>query len=183
MPVEGAGAAAVSGRDAVVVAVDGSPASVEALHVAHRMSALLDRRLVAVIATDQREPWDWTYPYQGWDPRLDAARHLRGIVDRELGGAARAVEITSLEGRAVDAITQFSLHAALLVLGNRGRGPVLSALLGSVTAGCAARARCPVLVVPRALDREGEQDPGVEVGVEIERPVMDTRVMDRGGRP
>jgi nucleotide-binding universal stress UspA family protein len=37
----------------------------------------------------------------------------------------------------------------LLVLGSRGHGPVMRALLGSVSAKVIRRATCPVLIVPR----------------------------------
>jgi nucleotide-binding universal stress UspA family protein len=38
--------------------------------------------------------------------------------------------------------------AELVVLGSRGQGSIKAALLGSVSMGVIARARCPVLVVP-----------------------------------
>jgi hypothetical protein len=42
-----------------------------------------------------------------------------------------------------------SSHLDLLVMGSRGYGPRLGALLGSVSRRVTWNARCPVLVVPR----------------------------------
>jgi nucleotide-binding universal stress UspA family protein len=51
--------------------------------------------------------------------------------------------------------------AALLVVGSRGRGALRAALLGSVSHDVAARARCPVVVVPAgARDRSADAADG-----------------------
>jgi nucleotide-binding universal stress UspA family protein len=54
-----------------------------------------------------------------------------------------ATEVTS----PTMALTEASNDAALVVLGSRGYGRVVGALLGSVAFGVAARARCPVVIV------------------------------------
>jgi nucleotide-binding universal stress UspA family protein len=54
-----------------------------------------------------------------------------------------ATEVTS----PARALTEASNEAALVVLGSRGYGRVVGALLGSVAFGVAARARCPVVIV------------------------------------
>ena len=56
---------------------------------------------------------------------------------------AGATEVTSPS----QALTEASNDAALVVLGSRGHGRVLGALLGSVAFAVAARASCPVIVV------------------------------------
>ncbi len=56
---------------------------------------------------------------------------------------AGATEVTSQS----QALTDAGDTAALVVLGSRGYGRVVGALLGSVTFTVAARARCPVIVV------------------------------------
>lgn len=148
-----------SGPRTVVVAVDGSPASVAALRYARHLATELRLELVAVIATDDLEPWDWSYPYQGFDPVEDAGKHLARVVGEtfdgeHLDGIGRLV----LRGRAVDAITSFARDAALLVVGKRRHSAVVSALLGSVAAGCAARASSPVVLVPAPpTGRTGER--------------------------
>ncbi|HET6394992.1 MAG TPA: universal stress protein, partial [Blastococcus sp.] len=55
--------------------------------------------------------------------------------------------------------------AALLVVGNRGRGPVRSTVLGSVALHCVTHARCPVVVVHPRSDA-GLRPRRVVVGVD-----------------
>jgi nucleotide-binding universal stress UspA family protein len=57
--------------------------------------------------------------------------------------AVGATEVTSPSRALVEA----SDDAALVVLGSRGYGRIVGALLGSVAFGVAARARCPVVIV------------------------------------
>ena len=54
-----------------------------------------------------------------------------------------------LVGDPADALAGVSPHLDLLVMGSRGYGPGLAALLGSVSRRVTMTARCPVLVVPR----------------------------------
>jgi nucleotide-binding universal stress UspA family protein len=54
-----------------------------------------------------------------------------------------ATEVTS----PTQALAEASAHAALLVIGTRGYGSVVGALLGSVAFAVAARARCPLVVM------------------------------------
>lgn len=60
-------------------------------------------------------------------------------------------------GRTTNAITDRSAHLDLLVVGSRGYGPVKRVLLGSVSRRLVRDARCPVLVVPRAIAPFSEQ--------------------------
>jgi nucleotide-binding universal stress UspA family protein len=59
-----------------------------------------------------------------------------------------AVDTTVVDGRAADVLTEAAneAFADLIVVGNRGRGPAASALLGSVSAHLVDHAPCPVLV-------------------------------------
>jgi nucleotide-binding universal stress UspA family protein len=64
-----------------------------------------------------------------------------------IGGAAeRIVEICAEEG------------ASFVVLGSRGRGGLASAMLGSVSSAVAARAPCPVVIVPPSAAEVASQD-------------------------
>jgi nucleotide-binding universal stress UspA family protein len=71
-------------------------------------------------------------------------------------------QIHLLEGSVAPAILEAAEeeNATMLVVGARGRGPVRSALLGSVSRDVASGAMCPVLVVPHDV---AEVDPATAV--------------------
>lgn len=58
-----------------------------------------------------------------------------------------AIDEHVLNGRPVDELTQHSDDADLIVVGSRGRGRVLGALLGSVSQQLIEHAHCPLVVV------------------------------------
>ena len=135
-------------REPITVGVDGSDASIEALRRAARISSALDRPLrVATV---------WQYPLMfgtyvpdvNWSPEDDAHAILDAAIDdafeieppRDL---VRAV----LRGTPAKVLIEESRHAEMLVLGSRGHGGFAGLLLGSVSAACAERAHCPVLII------------------------------------
>ncbi len=69
-----------------------------------------------------------------------------------LTGESRVVRRTTLVGRAGSVLVELAadLRAELVIMGSRGRGPLRSMLLGSVSAEVVDHAPCPVLVVRRA---------------------------------
>jgi cation-transporting ATPase F len=100
-----------------------------------------------------------------WDYGLVAASPWPGHAAETLGDDARAlldddVAFARASGVPIDARLEFgsasqalieaSSDALMLVVGNRGRGGLTGALLGSVSAACVHHAGCPVLVVTPA---------------------------------
>jgi nucleotide-binding universal stress UspA family protein len=76
---------------------------------------------------------------------------------------AGATEVTSPS----QALVEASEHAELIVLGSRGYGRLVGALLGSVAFAVSARARCPVIVVKaESVDRQGGPARRVVVGTD-----------------
>ncbi|UMG91893.1 universal stress protein [Nocardioides sp. TF02-7] len=69
-----------------------------------------------------------------------------------------------MRGEPRGVLTDLAAHAHLLVLGSRGRGAVLSRLLGSVSASVGKHASCPVVVVRPGHRRA--TDHGVLVGAD-----------------
>ena len=76
----------------------------------------------------------------------DAIPDLRGI----------AVEHRVIEGAPGAVLVDESQGAELLVVGSRGYGPVRSVLLGGVSRRLVDGAHCPVLVLPRGVERPFE---------------------------
>ena len=143
----------------IIVGVDGSDASMEALRWAVEEARLRAARLVAVHA------WSFVPPQPIGDPgmlavpagdlpgQLDAERHARegvlGEAEAEALSAAPGIELEQklVEGDAAEALVAESEYADLLVVGSHGRSGLRAALLGSVSRHVTAHAACPVVVV------------------------------------
>lgn len=82
-------------------------------------------------------------------------QQMRGLADSVLRSDA-VVTWRAVVGQPAEAIAARAraIEADLIVVGSRGRGPIASSLLGSVSAGVIDRAPCPVLVARHAqIDR------------------------------
>jgi nucleotide-binding universal stress UspA family protein len=139
------------GAARIVVGVDGSEGSKNALRWAARLAEATGAQIDAVAA------WELTSLY-GWSalsaipaiysPQPEIEKSLNETVD-EVFGAHRPpdMRLKALEGPAVKTLLAASEGALMLVVGSRGRGGFTGLLLGSVSAKVAEHARCPVLVV------------------------------------
>lgn len=136
----------------VVVGVDGSPASQEALRWAARFAGRIGAGVTAVCV--------WQYPAEFvhgitppsyaevWHPEADAREILDATVRAALGEQPPpGLETLTREGHPAQVLVDLSAGATMLVVGSRGRGGFAGMVLGSVSAACSAQARCPVLVV------------------------------------
>src|SRR5690606_34954983 len=128
----------------VIVGVDGSEASRNALRVAAEEAKLRDAVFQAVHAVY----WD----HIGAELITPTPQQLvewgKNLVDKELERAGVAARPVVIHGHAADVLVRHSRHADLLVLGSRGRNPLATLLLGSTTDHCARHAACPVMAVP-----------------------------------
>jgi nucleotide-binding universal stress UspA family protein len=84
---------------------------------------------------------------------------------RALPGGVEAEERVEL-GVAATRLSEIASEtsAALIVVGCRGRGPLASALLGSVSWGLAERGRCPVMIVPETASKGTQGRSGKALG-------------------
>jgi nucleotide-binding universal stress UspA family protein len=138
-----------SGRASIVVGVDGSDYSKDALRWAARQAELTGGTVDAIAA--------WGYPaFYGWAPAdsqdLDfprfAEQALARAVDEVLGSHHPAwLRTRVVEGHAAQVLVEASADADLLVVGSRGYGGFAGALLGSVSTYCVHHAHCPVTVI------------------------------------
>jgi nucleotide-binding universal stress UspA family protein len=71
-----------------------------------------------------------------------------GARERGYNATARVAEADESVARTIDQIAQ-EIDAGLVVCGQRGRGPIGSALLGSVSHALASHAKRPVLIAPQ----------------------------------
>lgn len=61
------------------------------------------------------------------------------------------IEVVRRTGRPAEVLVELSEGAQMLVLGTRGHGQMLDAVLGSVSRHCTRHAHCPVVVIPAPL--------------------------------
>jgi len=141
----------------VLFATDGSRSADRARDLISRLPWPDGTRFAVITALEARgelfsAPWMAAMP-----PELDAVeteylRHAELTLDdaeRTLERPGRSVERLTLRGRPASAIVEEARawKADLVVLGNRGHGPIASMVLGSVSAEVVDHAPCPVLVV------------------------------------
>lgn len=140
----------------VVVGVDGSEQSVRALQwaarEAERRGAVLE--VVAAWNSQYRDLWVPSDP-----PGGDHLAPLHHEVDRLVAAVVGdppsvKTEAVVVDGHPARVLVERAEGADLLVVGNRGRGGVSGALLGSVSLHCVAHSPCPVVVVRGALGQD-----------------------------
>lgn len=155
----------ISDRNAVVVGIDGSEPSKQALLWGQFLARATSSTVEAVAA--------WVpftaYGVMGaglaaippaWNPAEDASTALAATVDEVFGDHRPAgLQLSVHEGNAAQVLIDASQIARLLVVGNRGRGGFAGLLLGSVSSACSEHAACPVVVV-----RGDTPPPGVSDG-------------------
>ena len=154
---------------AVVVGLDGSPASlVAAAHGAHAASLrglplhLVHGYLHAFGYGIPLDPYALSQPEPSREAEQAMGRTADELRDRWPG---LAVVVRQVAGGPAVTLIDESRHAELVVVGSRGRGGFVGLLLGSVSGQVAEHAHCPVLVVrpdDHAVDRPGPVLVGVD---------------------
>lgn len=144
----------------VVVGVDGSPASYEALRWAVRHARLIGATVDAVAAYEVPGAVGWSAP--AVDADFDEAQARLALDDEiqkvlvQVGDVPMKQHL--IRGSAAKVLIGASVGAELLVVGSRGRGGFVSLLLGSVSQQCATHASCPVVIVRPQTD-DGDTGP------------------------
>jgi nucleotide-binding universal stress UspA family protein len=131
----------------IVVGVDGSPASIQALRWAMAQAELTSANVQAVLTweTPGQAGFDIYSAVVDW---ADLARRTLEIALKEAGdGAPLSIETLLLQGHPAKVLVDVSAGAQLLVVGSRGHGGFAGLMLGSVSKYVTAHASCPVLVV------------------------------------
>jgi nucleotide-binding universal stress UspA family protein len=131
----------------IIVGVDGSEPSVDALREGATLAEALGVPLEAVIT--------WQYPFEYmpipvWSPEEDATSILAAAITAAFADhPPDTLTTTTAQGPPARTLIELSRNARMLVLGTRGHGGFVGMLLGSVSSACAEHAHCPVLVVHR----------------------------------
>jgi nucleotide-binding universal stress UspA family protein len=135
----------------IVVGVDGSPSSLDALRWAITQARSTGATVDAIATWEQPLA---TYGFGYYVPVLssDLADAFGKVLDDSIAkvqdaGAAVEIHPKVVEGHPAQVLMQAAQRADLLVLGNRGHGAFAGALLGSVGQYCVQHAPCPVVIV------------------------------------
>lgn len=134
----------------IVVGVDGSAGSLAALRWAAQQASARGLALHVVTA------WDFSIESSYGDLATDGDFHpviaaeqilTRALTDAGLSGDDDTVTTAPVQGHPAEVLLELARDCDLLVVGSRGHGTILGALLGSVSHYVAAHAPCPVVVV------------------------------------
>ncbi|SHN60847.1 Nucleotide-binding universal stress protein, UspA family [Geodermatophilus obscurus] len=146
-----------SGSGRIVVGVDGSPSSEEALRWAIGQARLTGQPVEAVIS--------WSIPVGFGDAagvlvtldwEAEPTSTLKNTVAKAVDPPdADRVSQRVVQGHPAQVLLDAAADAALLVVGSRGRSGFTGMLLGSVSQNVVARAACPVVVVRAPADTPG----------------------------
>lgn len=136
----------------IVVGVDGSENSREALAWALSHAELIGARVECLFAWDFPLMWgadeDWFVPDDVWQPEEEGRRMLTDVL-AEIAGTTPAVPVRAhtVRAGAVQSLLDAAEGAELLVVGHRSHNTLTELLHRSVSARVARLAPCPVVVV------------------------------------
>lgn len=133
----------------LVVGVDGSASSTRALEWSFAEAERFGATVVAVTCWTWPNSFAWGMPVPA---QFSMADDAETVLDealeplRALHPGVR-VERSVVQGHPSPSLVAMSKKAGLLVVGSRGHGEFVSALLGSVSEYCVSHAHCPVLII------------------------------------
>lgn len=140
---------ATAGR--IVVGVDGSEASKDALRWAGRQAELTGASLEVVITWSLFNGagyYEVPLPMDEYGFEPQARRRAEEAIDEILGDHPGVkVSVVVVEAYPAPALLKRAVGADALVLGSRGHGAFTGMVLGSVSQHCVSHAPCPVVVV------------------------------------
>ena len=135
-----------SSQGRIVVGVDGSDASLDALRWALRQAQLTNCELQAVTT--------WHIPNEYAElvaEAIDWEGNAKSLLENALAMVPNEGDVqivrTVTEGHPAAVLTDTSTNADLLVVGSRGHGAFAGMLLGSVSVHVSAHSHCPVVVI------------------------------------
>ena len=142
-------------KGAIVVGMDDSPSARVALATALQEGVRRGTGVLAVTVYGSATAWSREVSMLLDEDRAvgEVQRAARRIVDevvaevRERGEAVPPLQVGLQTGNPSDVLCRLTRESTLLVIGDRGRGELVSRIVGSVVLGVVVHATCPVLVV------------------------------------
>ena len=131
----------------IVVGVDGSAASKAALAWAAEQARLTGAVVEAVTAWEFPAAYGYAAPAINVDWEDLATKVVTSAIAEITSQRGPEIRYQVVEGYAARVLVDRSADADLLVVGNRGHGGFVEALLGSTGQHCVHHATCPVVVI------------------------------------
>ena len=131
----------------IVVGVDGSQCSIDALQWAARQAELTGATIDAVISWEYPTPYGMEFGVLDVDWAATAQTALDTALHQAFGPDVEMINGRVIRGRPAEVLVAEAAGAELLVVGSRGHGAMAGMLLGSVSEHVVAHAPCPVLVI------------------------------------
>jgi nucleotide-binding universal stress UspA family protein len=136
----------------IVAGVDGSAPSIAAFRWAVEQAEVTGGSVDAVMAWELPVAggsygWAPTVPFDDTDYRELAAKTLNAAVEAVGPPPGAPIKQSVVEGNPAQVLLNAAKDADLLVVGNRGHGAFVDALIGSVSVRCLHHATCPVVIV------------------------------------
>ncbi len=138
---------AVTSTPRIVVGIDGSAPSLNALQWAARQAELTNATLEVIMT------WDWPFAYgrtpmlHESDPVGESRRTFEAAISKIQHEHPSLQVSPKLEHcHPAKALIDASKGADVLVVGSRGHGEFAGMVLGSVSQHCATKAQCPILI-------------------------------------
>jgi nucleotide-binding universal stress UspA family protein len=140
----------------IVVGVDGSACSVDALRWAGHQAELTGATLDAVMSWEYPAQYGMEFGVIDVDWASNAETTLTLALHQAFGPNVEAINARIIRGRPAEVLMTAAAGADLLVVGSRGHGAMAGMLLGSVSDYLVAHAPCPVLVIRHVANLEQE---------------------------
>jgi nucleotide-binding universal stress UspA family protein len=139
-------------KQQIVVGIDGSPESRDALLWAAEHAMLVDGTLRVVYAWSSPSVAALSLPPMlDWEVLRESAMEFPAAFVRDVLGDDPDVDVLpiAVRGTPAQVLVDASEKADLLVIGSRGLGGLKGMVLGSVGHHCAAHAHCPAVIFHR----------------------------------
>ena len=141
----------------IVVGIDGTENAAAALRWAVEEAELRGASVyagpawsfvpVTTLAYAGRVPWAGSEGTEVLEAAHEAAERLAAGQVRDVLGEETGLTVSLVQRDATEALLEAAVGADLLVVGNRGRGALAEAFLGSTSGRISDHAPCPVVIV------------------------------------
>lgn len=132
----------------IIVGVDGSEASIEALRQAVFLAGALNAQIEAIGCWDYPRMYDRYLMMDIGGFKESAEKVVKEAVARVIGTEpSEMLKIVLVQGDPRSSLIEASKNADMLIVGRRGMGGLAGLLVGSVSSAAITQSQCPVLVV------------------------------------